>query len=142
MTADRIAILLHDFTPGGSERIAIRLANEWASRGRSVTIIAGDEGGTLRPMVGDDVTVVGAQPPVWRGSGTRRRLARLLPGLLESTKPRLLFVPGNYHFRIVASLARQRHRPAIVAKLSNPVRRAGRHPLAQRVFDATLRHRL
>jgi glycosyltransferase involved in cell wall biosynthesis len=57
-------------------------------------------------------------------------------------RPQLLFVPGNYHFPIVARLARRRERPAIVAKLSNPVRRNGRAWLVQALFDIALRRRL
>jgi glycosyltransferase involved in cell wall biosynthesis len=142
MTADRIAILLHDFAPGGSERIAIRLANEWARQGRSPTLIVGSEGGALRTMVDDAVALVVADPPVDRGFGTRRRLARRLPALVAAVRPQLLFVPGNYHFPIVAPFARHRLRPAIVAKLSNPVNRAGRSWLGQLMFDAALRLRL
>jgi glycosyltransferase involved in cell wall biosynthesis len=142
MTAERLAILLHDFAPGGSERIAIRLANQWAQQGRAVTLITGNEGGALRAMVDDTVAVIAADPPVMRGWGMRRRLARRLPALVAAARPDLLFVPGNYHFPIVAPLTRQRRRPAIVAKLSNPVTRKGRNWLAKQLFDAVLRRRL
>jgi len=142
MTADRIAILLHDFAPGGSERIAVRLANEWARQGRMVTLLVGNEGGALRRMVEADIAVIAAEPPVKRAWGMRRRLARRLPGLVAAARPQLLFVPGNYHFPIVARFARRRDRPAIVAKLSNPVTRNGRSRLAQALFDAVLRQRL
>jgi glycosyltransferase involved in cell wall biosynthesis len=142
MTADRIAILLHDFAPGGSERIALRLANEWARRGRLVTLIVGNETGALRRMVAADVAVIAAEPPVKRGWGMRRRLARRLPALVETARPKLLFVPGNYHFPVIARFARRSDRPAIVAKLSNPLWRKGRVRLGQALFDAMLRRRL
>src|SRR5581483_3205037 len=142
MTADRIAILLHDFAPGGSERIAIRLGNEWARQGRSVTLITGNEGGALRSMVEERVAVAVADPPVPRRFGARRRLARRLPALVDTVRPHLLFVPGNYHFLVITPLVRRGHRPAIVAKLSNPVNRAGRSWVAQAIFDAALRFRL
>ncbi len=142
MTADRIAILLHDFAPGGSERIAIRLANQWAREGRAVTLITGNAGGVLRAMVDDGIAVITADPPVERGWAMRRRLARRLPGLVAAADPELLFIPGNYHFPIVARFARRCQRPAIVAKLSNPVSRKGRNRLAQALFDAGLRVRL
>ena len=143
MTADRIAILLHDFAPGGSERIAVRLRrNEWARQGRMVTLIVGNRSGALRRMVGADVTVIAAEPPVKRGWGMRRRLARRLSGLIVAARPQLLFVPGNYHFPVVARFARRGERPSIVAKLSNPVARKGRPWLAQTLLDAMMRVRL
>jgi glycosyltransferase involved in cell wall biosynthesis len=142
MTADRVAILLHDFAPGGSERIAVRLANEWARQGRAVSLIVGNEGGALRAMVADGIAIIAANPPVERGWGMRRRLARRLPGLVATARPQLLFVPGNYHFPIVARFSRRRRRPAIVAKLSNPVDRAGRSRLVQAMFEVALRLRL
>ena len=139
MTVDRIAILLHDFTPGGSERIAIRLANEWARQGRQPTLIVGNDGGRLRRLVDAKIELVVADPPVRRGFGRRRRLAQRLPALVAVARPQLLFVPGNYHFPIAAPLARQRQRPAIVAKLSNPVDRAGRSGFGQVMFEIVLR---
>ena len=142
MTADRIAILLHDFASGGSERIAIRLANAWARKGRSVTLILGNPEGVLRTMVDDAVAVIAADPVVKRGWSMRLRLARRLPALVAAARPQLLFVPDNYHFPIAARLARRRERPAIVAKLSNSVTRQGRSRLAQILFDAGLRLRL
>src|SRR5262249_33210832 len=74
--------------------------------------------------------------------GTRRRLARQLPRLVAAARPQLLFVPGNYHFPIVARFTRRRDRPAIVAKLSNPVRRNERARPVQALFDIALRWRL
>ena len=48
--AHHIALVLHDFSGGGSERIAIRLAQRWQSEGRRVTIVAGTEAGVTRPV--------------------------------------------------------------------------------------------
>jgi hypothetical protein len=42
--AGRIAILFQDFAAGGTERIMIRLANEWA-KSREVFILCGSEQG-------------------------------------------------------------------------------------------------
>lgn len=142
MTADRIAILMHDFAPGGSERIAIRLGNEWARQGRQVSLLLGNDGGASRRLVDERVELVVADPAVPRGLGMRRRLAGRLPALVARARAQLLFVPGNYHFPIAAAFARKRPRPAIVAKLSNPIGRAGRSWWGQTVFEAVLRHRL
>jgi NAD(P)-dependent dehydrogenase (short-subunit alcohol dehydrogenase family) len=48
--AAHIALVLHDFSGGGSERIAIRLAQRWAAAGRRVTIVAGTQAGVARPL--------------------------------------------------------------------------------------------
>ena len=39
--ARAICIVLHDLSGGGTERIAIRLANRWAQMGRRVRLICG-----------------------------------------------------------------------------------------------------
>ena len=41
MSAGRILICLHDFSRGGTERIAIGLGAAWADAGREVTILCG-----------------------------------------------------------------------------------------------------
>ena len=77
MTAERILICLHDFARGGTERIAIGLAADWAEAGRDVTILCGSAEGGLRDTVSGKVKVVALEPPVrprfpvplpaWRG---------------------------------------------------------------------------
>src|SRR3546814_8979393 len=53
--ARHIAIILHDFSTGGSERIAIRLANRWVQMGRRVSLYCGTEQGQARALVGPGV---------------------------------------------------------------------------------------
>ena len=48
MTAQRILICLHDFSRGGTERIALGLAASWSEAGREVTILCGNLDGGLR----------------------------------------------------------------------------------------------
>src|SRR3546814_20035076 len=55
--ARHIAIILHDFSTGGSERIAIRLANRWVQMGRRVSLYCGTEQGQARALVGPGVAV-------------------------------------------------------------------------------------
>ncbi|MFD2497819.1 glycosyltransferase [Rhizorhabdus histidinilytica] len=49
--ATHIAIVMHDFSNGGTERIAIRLANRWARTGRRVSILCGTAEGPARALV-------------------------------------------------------------------------------------------
>ena len=58
MAALSILIVLHDFALGGTERVALRLAEAWAMRGVGVTIFAGSDAGPLRVLAGDGVEVV------------------------------------------------------------------------------------
>src|SRR5258708_7521124 len=66
MTARTILICLHDFSRGGTERIAIGLAANWVDAGRDVTILCGNEQGGLRDMVDPRVNVVVVDPPIPR----------------------------------------------------------------------------
>lgn len=124
MTAQHIGIILHDFSTGGSERIAIRLGNAWAKAGRRVTLYCGTENGALRALVSGDVAVSCCDPPIERGLVSRVRLALRLARSIRADQPDIVFVPGNYHLLVVAVLARFRFakRPLFVCKLSNPVR--------------------
>ena len=58
MTAQRILICMHDFSRGGTERIAVGLAAAWAQAGRDVTIVAGNNDGGLREGLDRRVKVV------------------------------------------------------------------------------------
>ncbi len=62
----QIAVILHDFSTGGSERIAIRLANRWAENGRQVRLICGTEMGAARALVGPGVVVETCAPETRR----------------------------------------------------------------------------
>jgi glycosyltransferase involved in cell wall biosynthesis len=60
--ARTIAIVLHDLPLGGSERIAVRLANRWAALGRRVVLFCGARQGPLAELIHADVEVVEAEP--------------------------------------------------------------------------------
>ncbi|HWW24980.1 MAG TPA: hypothetical protein VNZ85_03680, partial [Caulobacter sp.] len=64
--ARTIVIVLHDLPLGGSERIAVRLANRWAAMGRKVTLFCGSRQGPLAPLIDAQVQVVEADPPLPR----------------------------------------------------------------------------
>ncbi len=123
MTASHIALVFHDFSTGGSERIAIRLANAWAQAGRRVTIFCGTEAGTARSLVSPLVAVRACSPEIRRGFASRLRLGQRLGGLVLADAPDVLFAPGNFHLPVLAVAGRVwgKDRPRLVCKLSNPV---------------------
>lgn len=142
--ADHIAIVMHDFSTGGSERIAIRLANQWAKAGRRVTILCGVAHGPARPLVDPGVSVIGVWPEIRRGPVSRIVLGRALAGCLDMLQPDLVFAPGNFHIPVIGVLGRLlgKARPAIVCKLSNPLRRRERWAPLQALFGAVTRRLL
>ena len=123
MTATHIALVFHDFSTGGSERIAIRLANAWAQAGRRVTIFCGTEAGTARSLVSPLVAVRSCSPEIRRGFASRLRLGQHLGRLVAPDAPDVLFAPGNFHLPVLAVAGRiwGKDRPRLVCKLSNPV---------------------
>jgi len=139
--ARHIAIILHDFSTGGSERIAIRLANRWAEMGRRVTIICGTEKGAARALVGAGVAVRPCSPETIRSPWSRAQLGWRMARLVRAEAPDIIFSPGNFHLIILAFLARQRFakRPVFVSKLSNPIRRGGFRRLVSGLADAAIR---
>jgi hypothetical protein len=93
--AGRIAILFQDFAAGGTERIMIRLANEWA-KSREVVILCGSERGPARDRVGTDVTVLQMRQEIARSPLSRVRLGRAIAHMLPLLKPDILVGPGNH----------------------------------------------
>jgi glycosyltransferase involved in cell wall biosynthesis len=123
MNANHIALVFHDFSTGGSERIAIRLANAWAASGRRVTIFCGTEEGRARALVSDLIVVVPSNPPIRRGWMSRIRLGWKLPSMFESYRPDIMFAPGNFHLSVLAVAARRSVCSGMrfVCKISNPL---------------------
>ena len=119
MRRERILICMHDFSRGGTERIAIGLAAAWADAGRVVTILCGSTEGGLRDIVDSRVTVVALDPPVRRGFLSRWKLGRAMAKRLDELKPDLVFLPGNFHALLANGLRRGTDAP-IVLKISNP----------------------
>ena len=120
MTARTILICLHDFSRGGTERIAIGLAANWADAGRDVTILCGNEQGGLRGMVDPRVKVVTVVPQIARSLLSRWRLGRAMARQLAKLKPDVIFLPGNFHLLLAPALRRADPRAVIVLKISNP----------------------
>lgn len=141
MTAEHIALILHDFSTGGSERIAIRLANCWAASGRRVTLLCGTEQGAARSLVSPDIRVEVCTPETPRSPWSRLQLGWRFAKLVRIYRPDVVFAPGNFHLVILASLARQRFakRPIFASKLSNPLHRAGLRNWLGQLADAAIR---
>ena len=131
--AKTIAIVLHDLPLGGSERIAVRLANRWAAAGRRVTLFCGSREGPLAALIDAGVEVVECDPPIPRGRGSRRRLGQATADYVAAHRPDILFVPGNYHWPILPAIDAlpADKRPGVVAQIGTPLYRHGRGRLAQ-----------
>ena len=126
--AEHILIVMHDFSTGGSERIAIRLANQWIKDGRRVTILCGVGHGPARALLHPHVAVVAMWPPVPRAMLSRFTLARAFAESVKGLRPDLIFSPGNFHISVLGIMARLLgpECPVTITKLSNPLRRPGR----------------
>ena len=120
MTAQRILICLHDFSRGGTERVALGLAADWVAGGRHVTILCGSPEGGLRETVASKVKVEVLSPPVRRGFLSRFRLGRAMGKRLAALRPDVIFLPGNFHALLANALRKADPRPAIALKISNP----------------------
>lgn len=120
--ARRILILLHDFSGGGTERVAIRLANQWAQMGRTVRIFCGTEAGPLRSLVDSCVEVEAAHPRLPRGPLSRVRLGWALTEAADRFRPDAVFGPGNFHLLPLAIFGWcDRSGAAAFCKVSNPL---------------------
>lgn len=141
MTARHIALVVHDFSTGGSERIAIRLANRWVASGRRVTILCGTEQGALRTLVDPHIPVEACIPETVRSPWSRIQLGWRLAKMVRRHQPDVVFAPGNFHLLVLTVLARMRFdkRPKFLCKLSNPVTRSTRSRLREALKKATLR---
>ena len=139
--ARHIAIILHDFSTGGSERIAIRLANHWVQMGRRVSLYCGTEQGPARALVGPGVAVRCCSPVTVRSPLSRLWLGWRMARLVRQDAPEIVFSPGNFHLFILVFLARRPYvkRPAFVSKLSNPLRRGAVGQWPRRPIDAVMR---
>lgn len=133
--AGHIALVLHDFSGGGSERIAIRLAQRWAAAGRRVTLVAGTQAGVARSLA-EGLAVVEYDPALTRTIPDRLRFGRAAAAMIATLDPDVVVSPGNWHVPAFSALAVAGMRRPVVAKISNPVRAARRGPPFQRVLNA------
>jgi glycosyltransferase involved in cell wall biosynthesis len=121
VSARHILIPIHDFSAGGTELIAFRLARHWLASGRRVSILAGASDGPLRARVPEGVEAHILSPERPRSTMSRLFLGRQMAPLAKALAPDAIFIPGNFHFMLGRSLRRALPDAAIVAKASNPV---------------------
>ncbi len=119
----RITVIVHDFEPGGAEKIALRLAREWANSGADVSILSGARDGPHRKLVPANVTVTAPETPIARGK-TRRALARFVCAKLASDDQDIIFLPGNYYFGLARAIRKVAPNACVVGKISNAMKRA------------------
>ncbi len=121
MNAQHILIPIHDFSAGGTELIAFRLARAWLAEGRRVSILAGASDGPLRPRVPEGVEVHILTPERPRSATSRLRLGAQMAPTAQAIAPDAVFIPGNFHFGLARALRAALPDAAIVAKASNPL---------------------
>jgi glycosyltransferase involved in cell wall biosynthesis len=114
----QVLIALHDFHRGGTERVALMLADEWRKLGVEVSILCGDQGGGLRDQVPSGVKVIALDPPVPRSATSRIAMGQAVASL--TLAPDIVFLPGNFHFFLAPYLKKAMPRAKIALKISNP----------------------
>jgi glycosyltransferase involved in cell wall biosynthesis len=137
-----IGILLHDFAVGGSERVAIRLANAWSRLGCRVVVLAGAGQGSQRQLVEPGVGVEIAQPPMPRTQEEPGALGEWFGWRCVALGLDVGFLPGNSYFRAVATAAAAVPRLPLYAKISNVLWRDDRSLAGNLLFAVKTRHRL
>jgi len=138
MMARRILICLHDFSRGGTERVAIGLASQWVAAGRTVSILCGSSEGGLRDAVDRHVKIIKLNPPVKRGPLSRLRLGRAMGKRLTTLRPDAIFLPGNYHAPLANGLRAGDPQVVIGLKISNPPLPQG-VPFGEKLFRRATR---
>ena len=130
---------LHSFDPGGVERVALRLAGEWAAAGHTVHIAMGRRTGSEQRPGGVRFDFA----PTNRFAH-RFETLWLVPHLIASVRrhrPDVLFCAGNTYVlqAVFARLLLGRDCPPIVCKVSNSLERADFGWLMQRLYPLWLR---
>lgn len=139
-----IGIVLHDFSLGGTERIALRLARAWCDRDADVTIFCGAYHGALTTMLDPRINIAAPPTAIARGRGSRRALGRAAAAYFAGHRVDALFIPGNFHWSVVPAIGRMEKgtRPAVIAQVSAALDKPQRGVLRQALFDARMRHLL
>ena len=121
----RILTFLHSFEPGGVERDALRLNNEWARLGADVQIVLGRRDGRLKEEAPDLPYTTLQTGAVSTAAFETLWMIFKLPAAIRRLRPDILFCSGNT-YSIVAVAMRLflgRACPVIVLKVSNDLRR-------------------
>ena len=137
----RIAIPIHSFEPGGVERVALSLAEQWQKAGHQVVIVLGRDEGLDRGR-----TSAGLDYRVQR---SRLRTARfetlwmIWRFFLHLSRERadVIFCPGNTYAVVCVAvrLLLGERCPPIVSKISNDLVRRDKPLLLRRAYHVWLR---
>ncbi len=116
----------------------------WSQLGAEVDIYCGSEAGPLRELLGAKVRVSAPAIPINRGWRSVHRLAKAARAHFEACPVTGLFVPGNYHWPVVNSIAKLPLdvRPIIVAQISSALEKPQRGVLRQNWFERRMRNQL
>ncbi len=121
----RILTFLHSFEPGGVERDALRLNDEWARLGADVQIALGRREGRLADEAPDLPYTMMQNGHFSTASFETLWMIFKLPAVIRALQPDILFCAGNT-YSIVAVAMRLilgRACPPIVLKVSNDLQR-------------------
>lgn len=132
----RILVYLHSFEAGGVERVALRLAGEWAARGEDVRVAMGRDTGPQHHHAPDNLIYDFARPSrIAAPFETLWMVVHLLVAIRRH-RPDVLFCAGNT-YTIVAILVRLilgRRCPPTLCKLSNSLERRDLRAPARAAF--------
>lgn len=137
-----IGIVLRDFRLGGSERVAIGLANYWSSCGLAVVMVVARDQGPLRAHVHSSVGIIDCGMSRHMGD---KVLAWALAWQARKCFARYAidacYVPGNSHWPVLPALATlgRSRKPFTLAQISSPVCHEGRTRLGQKRYDWRMR---
>lgn len=135
-----ILVVIHDFQPGGAERIAVRLASRWASQGEQVSLVCGNPSGALKSLLGEDVRLLIPDIPIKRSKRSRIAVAAFAARMARSVAADVIFLPGNFYAGMAPVLRFRlgRRCPSIITKFSNMLRRPGRGWAGQLAFQTAM----
>lgn len=144
LSRQSIGIVLHDFALGGTERIAVRLANQWAAEGADVTLFVGSREGPLAALLDARVRLASPALPIRRARGSRKALAAAAVRYFGERRVQACFVPGNYHWPVANALSRMPAaiRPVVVAQVSAALYKPQRGRIRQIFYNMRMRRLL
>ena len=138
----KIGIILRDFRLGGSERIALGLANYWSSLNFLVTVFVGRNGGIMRDLLYPDIVVHSASiPATVSDKRLSEKTAQAAKRYFQDNPVHACYIPGNGHWPITRRLAQLPLpvRPTLVSQVSSPIFRRGRNALSQWLYNVRMR---
>jgi glycosyltransferase involved in cell wall biosynthesis len=121
----RVLTFLHSFEPGGVERDALRLSDQWAKLGADVRIVLGRRDGRLADEAPDLPYEVFHTGHLSTAAFETLWMIVKLPGAIRRLKPDILFCAGNTYSVVAVAmrLILGRACPPIVLKVSNDLQR-------------------